>query len=266
MGLLGSYQKMLVFRKIRNFIGRQMRSIKYVKAFGFQGIKILKQIENDCTDLITLQLPRLKEKVYLRKKTSDIGVFQEIFIDRNYQSLISLKNQNVIIDAGANIGLFALYLLGEHPHLRIFCIEPEDSNFALLQKNTAGYQNVTVLKHGLWNCQAYLKFVDLTTSKWAFQLIESNRNNYDIHGISIADICRDHQLHQVDILKIDIEGSEKEVFENNTAWLSKVKNLMVETHEDMRPGSTSSVMNAVSSYHFAHAKVNNNHFFTSITK
>ncbi|MBT2562809.1 FkbM family methyltransferase [Pedobacter sp. ISL-68] len=236
-----------------------------MKAFGIEGLSILRQVElEDNDELIVLQLPRLKEKIYLRKNTSDIGVFQEIFIDQNYQALLALKDHNIVVDAGANIGLFALYILKEHPNAQLFCIEPEDSNYEMLKKNTAGYPHITILKRGLWNCETYLKFIDLKASKWAFQLTESTNNNYDIHGISIADIYRDFNLGHIDILKIDIEGSEKELFEKSTSWLSKVKNLIIETHEDMRPGSTSSVMDALSPYHFAYVKLNNNHFFTTV--
>lgn len=242
----------------------QKRVIKYVKAFGIKGIAILRQVELEYhNELISLKIPGLKEKIYLRKNTSDIGVFQEIFIDLNYQALLSLKDHHVIVDAGANIGLFALYVLREHPDAQIFCIEPEDSNYEMLKKNTAEYPHITILKRGLWNDEVYLKFINLAASKWAFQLTESNSSNYDIHGISIAQLCNDFNLSHIDILKIDIEGSEKEVFEKYTSWLSNVKNLMIETHEDMRPGSTSSVMDALSSYCFAYSQVNSNHFFTT---
>jgi FkbM family methyltransferase len=255
---------MSLFRKIRLLISIRKRVFKYLTAFGFTGIKILYLIELDQSkEVVELKIPKLKEKIYLRKNTSDIGVFQEIFIDENYHPLLELKNCETILDAGANIGLFALYLLRENPKCRFFCIEPEDSNFELLKMNTANYPNITVLKKALWNSDAYLKFVDPAASKWAFQLVESNDTDYDIHGISIDHLCRNFNLNHIDILKIDIEGSEKEVFEKHTKWLAKVKNLMIEVHEDIRSGSNQSVMDAIVPYSFTMKSINNNYFFTT---
>jgi hypothetical protein len=46
----------------------------------------------------------------------------------------------------------------------------------------------------------------------------------------------DYNLTSIDILKIDIEGAEKEVFEDSSLWIDKVDSLIVELHERMKPG------------------------------
>jgi hypothetical protein len=53
-------------------------------------------------------------------------------------------------------------------------------------------------------------------------------------------------FHHVDILKIDIEGAELEVFSNGAEeWLSRVNLIIIETHDRFRPGSEEAVRKAV---------------------
>ena len=60
-----------------------------------------------------------------------------------------------------------------------------------------------------------------------------------------------YKLDYIDILKMDVEGSEKEIFESNYEhWLSKTKCLIIELHDRMRKGSSDSVFAAVSKYNF----------------
>jgi hypothetical protein len=54
---------------------------------------------------------------------------------------------------------------------------------------------------------------------------------------------RDHQLESIDILKIDIEGAEKEVFADSTAWLGRVRAIIIELHDRLKPGCSRSFYN-----------------------
>jgi hypothetical protein len=62
---------------------------------------------------------------------------------------------------------------------------------------------------------------------------------------------RQHQCEKIDILKIDIEGSEKELFESDyETWLPKVTTLIIELHDRMREGSSLSFFRALTKYNF----------------
>jgi hypothetical protein len=55
----------------------------------------------------------------------------------------------------------------------------------------------------------------------------------------------------LDVLKLDIEGSEKEVFEKNVEeWLPRTKMLIVEVHDNMRKGASKALFAAISKYDF----------------
>jgi hypothetical protein len=46
------------------------------------------------------------------------------------------------------------------------------------------------------------------------------------------------KVNKIDIFKIDIEGSEKEVFGDTSAWIEKVDSIIIELHEQLQPGSS----------------------------
>lgn len=76
-------------------------------------------------------------------------------------------------------------------------------------------------------------------------------NEDTVSAISILDIMDFYKIEYIDILKIDIEGSEMELFENNyEGWLSKTKVLIIELHDSKRNGASKSFFKAISNYNF----------------
>jgi calcineurin-like phosphoesterase family protein len=56
---------------------------------------------------------------------------------------------------------------------------------------------------------------------------------------------REYNLLYVDILKIDIEGSEQEVFSNAVSWIQKVKSIIIELHDSYRPHCSDNFYNSI---------------------
>ncbi len=82
-----------------------------------------------------------KAPLSLRLGTSDAMTFGEVITRNIYATRLS-QPPRVIVDAGANIGLTAVYFANQFPTARILALEPESSNYALLCKNTAAYPQV----------------------------------------------------------------------------------------------------------------------------
>lgn len=79
----------------------------------------------------------------------------------------------------------------------------------------------------------------------------NSSDEYDIKAITITEILRQFNYNQIDILKIDIEGAEKELFsENYKDWLGKVDVLIIELHDRMKKGCSDSFYSAVKQYDF----------------
>jgi FkbM family methyltransferase len=178
----------------------------------------------------------------IRCPSSDVVTYSQVFLEREYEFRVHRPPQ-VIIDAGANIGLASVLFATRFPEARIIAIEPEDSNVEMLRLNTRNYPNVTVLQAALWGRDQTLHVIDRQFGKWGFMTAsvddpttEAAQVTQDTHGISVASLLREQGIDRVDIFKIDIEGAEKELFEDCEDWIGRVDALIVELHDRMKPG------------------------------
>lgn len=199
-----------------------------------------------------LRMQKLKEPFSLRDNPYDYATFEEVLLREEYNIPLNFT-PSTIVDAGANIGLTALYLANKFPQAAIVSLEPDTDNFKLLKENTALYKNIIPIKCGLWYRDAHLDVVDEGKGNNAFTVREVPIGTNDaIKAVSVSSIMLEQGWNKIDLLKIDIEGSEKKVFESGYAsWLPKVKVLIIELHDRMVPGSSASVFKAINQYNFS---------------
>ncbi|RYD77386.1 MAG: FkbM family methyltransferase [Sphingobacteriales bacterium] len=199
-----------------------------------------------------LRLSNLREPFSLRSNPYDYATFEEVLLRREYDIELSFEPKN-IIDAGANIGLTALFFANKYPGAVIVSLEPDDDNFKLLSQNISAYKNIVPLKGGLWSKDAFLEIVDEGVGNNAFRVEEVGADHHRaISAYGLPTIMKLQAWEHIDLLKIDIEGSEKNLFENNFAdWLPKVRVLIIELHDRMVPGSSKAVFSAINNYDFS---------------
>lgn len=184
--------------------------------------------------------------VIVRTLDSDVFVFYQIFILREYQPLVNLYrrsnvgNARTIVDAGANIGLSAIFLAASFPQATLYCIEPDDSNFELLKKNTEGYTSTkfVCLKKALWSGDQSLSFERNFRDRqsWSLRVTDSANTEYSVSAISLTSLREQFGWDGIDVLKIDIEGSEAALFSDKLQMqsaLEKVKSLAIEIHNEL---------------------------------
>jgi FkbM family methyltransferase len=191
-------------------------------------------------------------RFYLRSGSTDKSVFASVFLQNQYDIPLNFEPKT-ILDLGANIGLSALYFAKRFPQAQIIGVEPDKENFELAIRNTEVYSNVQLFNKGVWNKEAYIDIVDANSRKDAFMVVEtSTPNASSIEAVSIGHLMQQAQWDTIDVLKIDIEGSEKELFaENVEPWLPYAKLIFVEVHDHMRMGASRSVFAATSKYQFS---------------
>lgn len=200
---------------------------------------------------VSVKLPSIKHPLFLRPRTSDFKLFRNIFEKGEYDIDLPFT-PSTIIDGGGNIGMAAIVFANRYPYAKIVTVEPEDSNFEMLQKNVAAYSNITPLKGGIWRTSSYLNIINPNSGKWAFRIEESaSPSGNSIKGFSIDDIIKRSKWKNADLVKLDIEGSEKEVFEHRPdTWLNSAKGLIIELHDWLKPNCSDAVYNAVNPYNF----------------
>ena len=102
------------------------------------------------------------------------------------------------------------------------------------------------------NKKAYFKIIDPYNATNSFQIVETtNPDEANSTSVTLDEILTKNNWETIDILKIDIEGAEKQLFESNYEnWLPKTKIIMVETHDRMIPKCSYTVMKTINEFNF----------------
>lgn len=180
----------------------------------------------------------LQRSVWLRGGTSDLKVALQVLAAREYDVDPGLMPR-LIIDAGANIGISSLYFAAKYPEAKVYAIEPEPSNFRLLIRNCQGVSNIIPVSAALWPRPARLSLVDEHAEKWACSFRESDGDGVGMPSITIPEILAQAGADTIDVLKLDIEGAERELFSDSCeSWLPKVRFIIIELHDRWVPGSS----------------------------
>lgn len=236
--------------------------LNHYKVLGFSGLLLLFKRYFKKNSIIEVNLANYYHPIFLRNNTSDITVFYQIFLAESYKFNYGVVPK-LIIDCGSNIGLSSVFFKNKFPEAKIISIEPEESNFEILLKNTEKYTDIHCLKSGILNKTTNLIVKPTEYGNWSFVVEEVDyKNNETIPALSISDIIKKFNISQIDVLKIDIEGSEKELFNSNYEdWLPNTKIVIIELHDGLRKGASKSFFNAISKYDFHMIKKDENLIF-----
>ncbi len=162
---------------------------------------------------------------------SMVWQFKEIFVDRSY-AFNSKNDCPLILDCGANIGLSCLFFSKYYPNSRVIAFEPDAKIFSVLEKNLSSnnIKNVIALQKAVWIHNQTLSFEsDGADGGTLAQLgAATGKNIQTVQCIRLKDVLE--QEKQIDLLKIDIEGSEVEVLTDCVDFLYKVSHLFIEFH------------------------------------
>lgn len=183
-------------------------------------------------------------KTRKKPQSSDLDAFNMIYSKKEYLPIIkayfnNFTNSNEepinIIDAGSNIGLTTLFFIDYFKKANIVSIEPELENFKILEFNLINCKNVYKINGAVWSNDCNIKIINDFKDKlnWSFRVEETNQIN-SIKAFSINTITRNVGFESIDILKIDVEGSEKQIFDKNNSdleFLKITKCIAMEIHD-----------------------------------
>lgn len=194
------------------------------------------------TQRLKVRRPDCRHPFWLRVPSTDVPVFKQIFVERHYDFRVA-KPPEIIVDAGANIGLASIWFANRYPDARIIALEPEQSNFELLRANVGPYPQIVPVQAALWHRNEEIRLIDPGLGKWGF-MAEAQPAAGDLRGdlcdtvtaVTVDRLMADHGLRRIDLFKIDIEGAEREVFSDAASWICRVDAIVIELHERMKPG------------------------------
>lgn len=207
-----------------------------------------------------VDVPGIREPVGLRLESTDPPTFVQVFVHQEYNIELPLTPK-FIIDAGGNVGYTTIWFANRYPAAKIVVIEPDAGNFKLLRENTAPYPHVELVQAGVWPRACHLRIVthDATgrfLGEWGYQVQETSEpGEGTIRAVTLGELLQQTGQPTIDILKLDVEGAEKEIMSAGVnEWLPRTNVLMVELHDRFQAGCSDAFFAAVKAHDFHHAQ------------
>jgi len=150
-----------------------------------------------------------------------LQIGNEVFNERIYEKFFSVNENDVVVDAGASIGIFTYSILNKNPS-HVYCFEPSSEQFMTLVKNTInGF--VTCINKGISEVDGVKVLNDVYGSE---------NKPLEVHTIRFDTFIEKFNIKKIDFLKTDCEGGEYEIFNKENIWWIKenVKKVTGEWH------------------------------------
>jgi len=172
----------------------------------------------------------------------------ETWFEKSYfpNGFYTPKSEDVIVDVGANIGLFTIQAAQINPKARIAAFEPFPENFECLSRNAInlGLKNVTLHTNAVSSHYEQGLIVETGDRSLDHQLSKQSEKPSDmsnctpVNVIPIEGIFDILKANEISLLKVDIEGAEQDVFESTSEKTLKcVDRMAIEYHDNLRPGT-----------------------------
>ncbi|HEY0057038.1 MAG TPA: FkbM family methyltransferase [Pedobacter sp.] len=153
------------------------------------------------------------------RKFMTLYIYKEIFIDKCYDNPVLSGLDPVIVDIGANTGLFAIRMKQLYPESQIFCFEPNELNFEQLSINVQA-SKMSFIKPFQFGVGGRSRKEKLYTHKHnlgGHSIIQSEANSdeyTEIEIVAISEVFENLNIDKCDLLKIDCEGAEYEIIKS----------------------------------------------------
>ncbi len=188
-------------------------------------------------------------RVSLRDCHTDLGIFEQVMLLGDLLPEKPGASPEYIIDAGAHIGCSSLYYALKYPRARILAIEAEASNFRQLSKNVEKIPAIRPLHAAVFHRSGQVVVTNPGDQPWGFQVGAPDQAALDsgstIRAMTLPELIQLSGFPRIDILKLDIEGAEREIFATDPqTWLPLVRLMTVELHDRIKPGCTESFQHA----------------------
>ncbi|MEC7784127.1 MAG: FkbM family methyltransferase [Bacteroidota bacterium] len=192
--------------------------------------------------LYEIKLKNYISPIFIRNRpSSDYDVLCQVIFEAEYETASTALELNfqpretiTIIDAGANIGLTSRFFAERFPLSVIYALEPDSQNFKMLLKNVENFGTIKPLQKALSAAQG--KRFDIGKSMrdgadWAKTTQESSSGK--IPGVTLQELLNEGTGF-FDLLKIDIEGAERFIFDKQASqdFLDKTRVLVIEIHDE----------------------------------
>jgi len=163
-------------------------------------------------------------------------ILNQINLERIYDPIFQGRSDMVVLDLGANAGLFSLY--AQDSATKVIAVEPAPTTFDVLTELTKDHSNITILQAAISGNNETIPFY-LNENSTTNSLISHNGTRIDVPGVTVNSLIEQHGLTHVDFVKCDIEGSEMLAITDET--IAPIKDIVKFWFVEMHPTDNTTV-------------------------
>ncbi len=184
----------------------------------------------------------------LGQRETDLATLRHVWRDRCYE-LPTPEVLGFIIDAGANVGYAACWFASRYPTATVFAVEPDEANLDLLSRNVSAFPTVVIVAAALSAHSGEQPMFDVGLPD-SFRVGDEHDGEPMglVRCVSIPDLIEMSPMSRIDLLKLDIEGSERDLLLGCADWIDKVDVVVAELHDRFLPGCTRAFVQATSGF------------------
>ncbi len=231
-----------MLKKVYNSIKKQYRKVRVFTQphpiySTIDRIKLSKiERDNPKKGFLKLHLKGLGHPIKIRKNFIDKEVVGYVFADKYHlpPQKATLSDNPIILDLGSNIGLTVVHLKQLYPKSTIYGYEMNTNNYLLAKNNTKFYKNVHIHNQAIWKENTTVSYnADSDFDAYSIKENDDFGKKVTIQSTTIQSIIETYNLTHIDYVKMDIEGAEEAILEqDDLRWLQYVKAINIEMHLD----------------------------------
>ena len=187
-------------------------------------------------------------------------MYNEIFVNKHYMyGGIAIDSGNMVIDIGANVGMFTMYLLRNFKGLTIHAVEPVPATYEILKHNVERYgdlgkvqmHNVAIGAHPDTETEIVM-YPNMTGNSTMFPETKEHQREagsavfseeelefvytqikLSVRTTTLSSLINAHAIERIDLLKIDAEGSEVSILNGlEPQHWELIQQIAVEVHDE----------------------------------
>ncbi|HEY3728970.1 MAG TPA: FkbM family methyltransferase [Solirubrobacteraceae bacterium] len=185
-----------------------------------------------------------------RLNRGDVRAIGEVWMSEAYRLPFEIRPRN-IIDVGANIGVASVWLIGRYGGSRVVAVEPAPDNAELARLNLERNRITAEVVQAAIGPRAGTARFGLNSNSTLGRIEDEGIEVDLVTPQSLVD--RFPAQERIDLVKIDVEGAEQELFEGDLGWLARVDCLVVELHADRI--DCDAVISTLTSEGFSHVPI-----------
>ncbi len=178
-------------------------------------------------------------KIKIRTNSTDLMAFTHVWLIGEYSKPdFEVNDDDLIIDVGAHIGLFALLTSQNCKKGKIFCYEPTKENYDLLLKNIQDNQltNVFPFNYAVSDTEQTVK-VFLSSDQAGHSMYTQSKEFLEVQSTTLQKIIVENKINKCNFLKLDCEGAEYGIIDSlPDSYFDKIEKMVIEYHfADSKP-------------------------------